>query len=110
MLYCVLNSREKSLGLHHTSTLNTVHNLGILYANQNKLKEAKHMLLRALVRFQILLRPFYQKCEIVIKAIKSLSINTCNRIFLRRSFTKSSADILEPVSFGTPHVASKLFP
>jgi Tfp pilus assembly protein PilF len=32
----------------HTSTLNTVNNLGILYADQGKLDEAEKMYMRAL--------------------------------------------------------------
>jgi tetratricopeptide (TPR) repeat protein len=43
-----LNGREKVLGLDHISTLDTVHNLGLLYANQGKLKEAEEVHLRAL--------------------------------------------------------------
>ena len=37
-----------SHGAKHTSTLNTVNNLGLLYKNQGKMKEAEEMLLRAL--------------------------------------------------------------
>ena len=40
---------EKALGPDHTSTLRTVHNLGILYADQGKLGEAERMHQRALV-------------------------------------------------------------
>ncbi|KAJ5773565.1 hypothetical protein N7457_008461 [Penicillium paradoxum] len=39
---------EKALGLDHTSTLNTVNNLGLLYSDQGKLKEAEEMYQRAL--------------------------------------------------------------
>ena len=40
---------EKALGSEHTSTLETVNNLGNLYADQGKLREAEDMYARALV-------------------------------------------------------------
>ena len=43
-----LRGYEEALGAKHTSTLNTVNNLGILYADQGKLKEVEEMYLRAL--------------------------------------------------------------
>ncbi|KAH8796050.1 TPR repeat-containing protein, partial [Hyaloscypha sp. PMI_1271] len=39
---------EEALGPKHTSTLNTVNNLGLLYADQGKLAEAETMYTRAL--------------------------------------------------------------
>ena len=39
---------EKALGLDHTSTLQTVNNLGLLYHDQGKLAEAEQMFQRAL--------------------------------------------------------------
>jgi hypothetical protein len=39
---------EKALGSDHTSTLDTVNNLGTLYGDQDKLAEAEQMYLRAL--------------------------------------------------------------
>ena len=39
---------EKAWGVEHTSTLNTVNNLGIVYKNQGKMAEAETMYLRAL--------------------------------------------------------------
>jgi hypothetical protein len=38
-----LAGHEKALGPGHTSTLNTVNNLGLLYSNQGKLAEAEQM-------------------------------------------------------------------
>ena len=38
---------EKLLGRDHRSTLNTVYNLGLLYADQGKLDQAEHMFIRA---------------------------------------------------------------
>ncbi|KIW32510.1 uncharacterized protein PV07_04047 [Cladophialophora immunda] len=43
-----LQGYEKTLGPEHTSTLDIVHNLGLLYSNQGKLKEAEEMYERAL--------------------------------------------------------------
>src|SRR5271156_6567099 len=43
-----LRGYEEALGPDHTSTLNTVHNLGNLYADQGKLAEAEQMYVRAL--------------------------------------------------------------
>ena len=43
-----LAGKEKAWGPEHTSTLDTVNNLGNLYADQGKLKEAEQMYQRAL--------------------------------------------------------------
>jgi len=46
-----------ALGPDHTLTLNTVNNLGLLYKDQGKLKEAEEMLLRALIAYEKALGP-----------------------------------------------------
>ncbi|KAH6959895.1 hypothetical protein BKA56DRAFT_500566, partial [Ilyonectria sp. MPI-CAGE-AT-0026] len=51
-----LEGRERALGPHHTSTLDTVNNLKILYKDQDKFKEAKGMYERALHGFQTALQ------------------------------------------------------
>ena len=43
-----LHGYEKALGTEHTSTLTTVNNLGLLYADQGKLAKAEQMYQRAL--------------------------------------------------------------
>ena len=43
-----LAGKEKAWGLEHTSTLDTVNNLGLLYKAQGKTKEAEEMFVRAL--------------------------------------------------------------
>jgi Tfp pilus assembly protein PilF len=43
-----LQGKEEALGPDHISTLDTVHNLGMLYAHQGKLAEAEKMYIRAL--------------------------------------------------------------
>jgi Tfp pilus assembly protein PilF len=48
MYELALQGYEEALGPTHTSTLSTVNNLGLLYANQGKLGEAEQMYKRAL--------------------------------------------------------------
>ena len=48
---------EQALGPDHTSTLDTVHNLGLLYSDQGKLKEAEVMYQRALAGCEQALGP-----------------------------------------------------
>ena len=56
-----LEGYEKALGPDHTSTLNTVNNLGILYKDQGRLTEAESMYQRALSGFQTALGPSHWK-------------------------------------------------
>ncbi len=48
MLQRVLTAKEKALGAEHTSTLNTINNLGLLHATQGQLVEREEMYLRPL--------------------------------------------------------------
>jgi tetratricopeptide (TPR) repeat protein len=50
-----LSGYEKALGPEHTSTLNTVHNLGNLYRDQGKPAEAEAMYQRALSGYEKML-------------------------------------------------------
>jgi tetratricopeptide (TPR) repeat protein len=50
---------EKGLGLNHTSTLDTVNNLGDLYSNQGKLTETEQMFVRVLAGYEKALGPNY---------------------------------------------------
>ncbi|KAI9776053.1 MAG: hypothetical protein M1839_000656 [Geoglossum umbratile] len=50
-----LRGYEKALGAEHTSTLDTVNNLGNLYANQGKLALAEQMYERALRGYEMAL-------------------------------------------------------
>lgn len=43
-----LEGREKALGAEHTSTLNTINNLGCLYRAKGKLVEVEEVFMRAL--------------------------------------------------------------
>ncbi|KAK5358144.1 hypothetical protein LTS03_011023 [Exophiala xenobiotica] len=47
-----LQGREEALGPDHTSTLDTVNNLGLLYADEGKLAEAEKMYIRALQGYE----------------------------------------------------------
>jgi tetratricopeptide (TPR) repeat protein len=47
-----LQGYEEALGPDHTSTLDTVNNLGLLYADQGKLAEAEKMYIRALQGYE----------------------------------------------------------
>ncbi|RYO93500.1 hypothetical protein DL764_007993 [Monosporascus ibericus] len=47
-----LQGKEKAWGPEHTSTLDTVNNLGILYADQGRLKDAEAMYKRALQGYE----------------------------------------------------------
>ena len=47
-----LEGKEKAWGREHTSTLDTVHNLGVLYADQGRLHEAEAMYKRALEGYE----------------------------------------------------------
>jgi tetratricopeptide (TPR) repeat protein len=47
-----LRGKEKALGAEHTSTLDTVNNLGILYKSQGKLAEVEEMYVRALCGYE----------------------------------------------------------
>ena len=43
-----LKGKEKAWGAEHISTMDTVNNLGVLYANQGKIAEAEAIYIRAL--------------------------------------------------------------
>ncbi|RYO74329.1 hypothetical protein DL764_010854 [Monosporascus ibericus] len=52
-----VQGKEKALGPEHTSTLDTVNNLGLLYLDQGKLGEAEKMYQRALQGYEKALGP-----------------------------------------------------
>jgi tetratricopeptide (TPR) repeat protein len=49
-----LREYEEAFGLDHSSTLDTVNNLGLLYADQGRLGEAEQMYMRALRGYEAL--------------------------------------------------------
>ena len=67
-----LEGYEKALGRDHTSTLNTVNNLGVLYKDQGRLTEAESLYQRALSGFQTALGPSHWKSKLVMRNMDSL--------------------------------------
>ncbi|KAJ9480820.1 hypothetical protein VN97_g12706 [Penicillium thymicola] len=62
---------EKALGPDHTSTLNTIHNLGVLYRDQGKLGQAEQMYQRALAGSEKALGPDY---ALTLSTVNNLGI------------------------------------
>lgn len=69
-----LAGKEQALGLDHTSTLGTVNNLGRLYSDQGKLKEAREMYQRARVGYEKILDPDHSKILRLRERLTKLSI------------------------------------
>ena len=67
----VLGERKKALGAKHTSTLDALYDLGILYRQQGKLKEAQEMFERALEGYEEALGA---KHTSTLLAVKNLGI------------------------------------
>ena len=62
-----LRGKEKAWGLEHTSTLDTVNNLAVLYKSQGKMAEAEEMYVRALRGYE--------------KALQSETIPALNTVY-----------------------------
>jgi tetratricopeptide (TPR) repeat protein len=69
---------ENALGKDHTSTLNTVNNLGLLYADQGKLEEAEQMYQRALQDYEKTLGVDLSKTYMP-------ALNTCDKLVRLRA-------------------------
>ncbi|KAK3355237.1 tetratricopeptide repeat domain protein [Neurospora tetraspora] len=69
-----LEGYEKALGPDHTSTLDIVNSLGLLYSDQGRLKEAETMYQRALSGYSAALGSSHAKSLQVIKNIASLQL------------------------------------
>jgi tetratricopeptide (TPR) repeat protein len=67
---------EKALGLDHTSTLETVHNLGTLYLSQDKLAEAEQMYERALAGLEKALGPDHTS---TLETVHNLGLLYCSQ-------------------------------
>jgi tetratricopeptide (TPR) repeat protein len=67
-----LQGFEKAWGLEHTSTLDTVNNLGNLYADLGRLDEAEEMYQRALSGFEKRLGYEYERCRRLRRALVRL--------------------------------------
>jgi len=70
-----LAGKEKALGPDHTLTLNTINNLGVLYADQGKLAEAEEMYARALAGKEKALGPDQIS---TLKTVNNLGISYAN--------------------------------
>jgi tetratricopeptide (TPR) repeat protein len=66
-----LEGKEEALGLKHISTLNTVNNLGNLYADQGKLAEAEAMYNQALQGLEEALGP---KHTLILNMVNNLGL------------------------------------
>jgi tetratricopeptide (TPR) repeat protein len=69
-----LAGKEKALGPEHTSTLQTVNNLGNLYKNQGKRKEAEEMYQRALAGYGKAPGPDHTKARRLTERLNALRI------------------------------------
>jgi tetratricopeptide (TPR) repeat protein len=67
-----LAGKEKALGPEHSSTLDTVNNLGILYRAQGKLAQAEQMYLRALAGTEKALGPEHSSTLYTVNNLESL--------------------------------------
>jgi Tfp pilus assembly protein PilF len=65
MLQRVLHGCEKAWGPEHTSTLDTVNNLGLLYTDQGKIAEAEATLQRALQGYDIAVGKDHLRTQII---------------------------------------------
>ena len=74
MFVRALAGKEKTLGPNHTSTLETVHNLGNLYSNQGKLVEAELVYQRALLGLQNSLGSEHPSTMIVMNNMNKLGL------------------------------------
>ena len=67
-----LQGREKALGAEHTSTLDTVSNLGVLYAKQGKMAEAEVMYLRALQGYENAMGADHPRTQVIARNLNAL--------------------------------------
>ncbi len=72
-----LEGKEKAWGLEHPSTLNTVNNLGNLYADQGKMQEAEAMYRRALEGYEKAWGPEHTSTLDTVNNLAILYKNQC---------------------------------
>jgi Tfp pilus assembly protein PilF len=63
---------EKAWGAEHTSTLDTVNNLGLLYADQGKMAEAEAMYLRALQGYENAVGADHPRTRVIARNLSAL--------------------------------------
>ena len=96
-----LAGAEKSLGLEHTSTLDTVNNLGVLYKNQGKMREAEEMYVRALAGYEKALGPEHTSTLRTVNNLETIYKGQCKlkeaeeiHVHTRTSRTHVSASLI----------------
>jgi len=67
-----LQGFEKAWGAEHTSTLDTVNNLGTLYADQGKMAEAEAMYLRALQGYENVMGADHPRTRVIARNLNAL--------------------------------------
>src|SRR2546421_2814509 len=67
-----LQGKEKAWGAEHTSTLDTVNNLGNLYADQGKMAEAEAMFLRALQGYENAVGADHPRTRVIARNLNEL--------------------------------------
>jgi hypothetical protein len=70
-----LRGKEKAWGVEHTSTLDTVNNLGRLYADQRKIVEAEEMYTRALQGYKKAMGVDHPKTRLIARNLNRLHAN-----------------------------------
>jgi hypothetical protein len=74
-----LRGFEKARGAEHTSTLDTVNNLGLLYRKQGKMAEAEAMYLRALQGYESAVGADHPRARLIARNLKALRTRSSNR-------------------------------
>ena len=67
-----LRGKEKAWGVEHTSTLNTVNNLGLLYKAQGKMVEAEEMYVRALRGYEKAVGKDHWRTQTITRNLQNL--------------------------------------
>ena len=67
-----LQGKEKAWGAEHTSTLGTVNNLGLLYADQGKMTEAEAMYVRALQGYENAVGADHPRTRVIARNLNAL--------------------------------------
>ena len=87
--------REKTLGLYHDDTINSLNSLGYLFSQLNKYEESEKFYLQALERYEEVFGTNHKKTHIVTSNLAYLYINNEENekaeIFLKTKLHKSNA-------------------
>jgi Tfp pilus assembly protein PilF len=75
----VLRGYEKAWGAEHTSTLDTVNNLGLVYRKQGKMADAEAMYLRALQGYESSMGADHPRTRVIARNLNALRTPSSNR-------------------------------